>query len=141
MAGHWGAVVGVFVLAVAIAAFVVIPKRAWTIGDPISLQRPGEALSTLGSAAWSWHFLYGRASWPTVRIEADSLAIRIEPAKRWLSWYVPTATIPWVQASVWSSGSGITLRLNEKASGWLRVSSHEGSLVRELKRLGVHVSE
>jgi len=142
----WRIALGIMV-ALALATFTILPSRMWTwnnVAEHVFPQdRPDESLNALGGAAWSWYFLYGRASWPFVRVEIDSVAIRIRSATRWSSWYVPTVTIPWVQAeSVSPSGASgaIAIRMPNRP-GLIRVSLWNGSLAAELRRLGVPLTE
>jgi hypothetical protein len=140
MTEAWKIVLGVVVLC-GLVAFPIIPSRIWTARNQCEYEFPQDqgdlGLDFRGGAAWSWYFLYGRASWPSVRVEMGEIALRISPTTKWLAWYVPTVTIPWVQMeTISASGSGVAVRIPNKP-GLIRVTSPRGSLVGDLQRLGV----
>ena len=142
MSETWRVVLGVVVLVCGIFAFAILPTHIWNTRSQSGLPDGSDAsLTAKGSVAWSWYFLYGRATWPSIRVELDEIALRISPGSRWFAWYVPSVTLPWVQMeSIAPTGRGITIRMPNKP-GQMRVVLWEGSLVGELQRLGVRTVE
>ena len=94
----------------------------------------------LGGAWWSWRFFFGSATYPLVRVEIGSWGLRISPSSWIAKWYVPIAEISWDKVDsirVW--GNGVVLGVTDRHPGFIRVWTHDGSLLAEVQNLGLSV--
>jgi len=80
MSETWRVVLGVIVPVCGIFAFAILPTHIWNTRSQGGPPDESDArLSARGSDAWSWYFLYGSATWPSVRLEIDEIVLRVSP--------------------------------------------------------------
>lgn len=131
-------VLGVAILVLVVAAYVIVPRRVWTT-KAASLPSLESAFAGLGSASWTWHFLFGGASWPLVRVRFNEWGIQIAPSGWWVGWYVPRVTLRWTDVDyIRQVGNhGVVLGVRDRPKATLRVNLANGSLPSRLRTLGI----